>query len=107
MIDSRAVHAVAMPAASLIERQAPGANYLDAYRVAVPPGRFRNIEDVIAVAFQKGHEVGRSATEVVYHGCAPGLTWAVAYQLVAGGEMSMLTVSGHFTADSSPSWSAG
>lgn len=47
---------------------------------------------MIAAAFQKGHEVGRSATEVVYQDRAPGLVFDVAYQLTLESEQSVLTM---------------
>lgn len=89
---SRGVRTAAVPAPSLIAIPAGHADYFDAYSVTVPPERFHNLHDVIAVAFQKGHEVGRSPTEVVYQDCAPGLVFDVAYQLTVEDGRSVLTM---------------
>lgn len=89
---SRGVRAVIPPAPSLIATRVAGADYVDAYRVEVPLGRFRNLDDVIASAFQKGQLVDRSATEVVYQDGAPGLVFDVAYQLIPSGGHAALTM---------------
>lgn len=90
--NARGVRSVMAPVPSLIAIRGAGADYLDAYRVAVSPERLRNLDDVVAVAFQKGDEIGRSATEVVYQGCAPGLVFEVAYQLTLESDTSELTM---------------
>lgn len=90
--NARGVRSVRAPAPSLIAIRAIGADYVDAYRVPVSPERLRSLDDVEAAAFQKGDEVGRSATEVVYHGCGVGLVFDVAYQLTPEGETSLLTM---------------
>ena len=90
--NARGVRSVTAPTPSLLATRAVGADYLDAYRVTVSPERLQNLDNVIAAAFQKGDEVGRSETEVVYEGCAPGLVFDVAYQLTLESEKSALTM---------------
>ncbi len=89
---SRGVRAVVPQAPSLISRRIAGADYVDAYRIAEAPGRFRNLDDVVAVAFQEGRQVDRNTTEVVYEDRAPGLIFYVAYQLTSEGGQSILTM---------------
>lgn len=90
--NARGVRSVAVPSPSLIAPRATGMDYVDAYRVAVSSGRLRNLDDVVAAAFQKGDEVGWSTTEVVYTGCAPGLVFDVAYQLDHENDKPVLTM---------------
>lgn len=90
--NARGVRSVVAPAPSLIAIRAVGADYLDAYRVTASPERLRNLDDVVVAAFQKGDEVARSATEVVYTGCAPGLVFDVAYQLTHESDNPVLTM---------------
>jgi len=88
---ARGVRAVVPQAPSLISSRIADANYVDAYRITVAPGRFRDLDDVVAVAFQKGRQVDRNATEVVYEDRAPGRVFYVAYQLASEGGQSTLT----------------
>ena len=89
---SRGVRAVVPQAPSLIASRIAGADYVDAYRITVAPRRFRNLDDVIAAAFQKGRQVDRNETEVVYEDSAPGLVFYVAYQLASEGDQTALTM---------------
>ena len=89
---SRGVRTVVPKTPSLITSRIAGADYVDAYRITVAPGRFRNLDDVVAAAFQKGRQVDRNATEVVYADRAPGLVFYVAYQLDSDGGQSTLTM---------------
>lgn len=75
------VEPVPLPLQSYIAAGAASADYTDAYRVPMPYGGFRTIDDVIANAFQKGREIHRSDEEVVYEGDAPGLHFYVSYLL--------------------------
>ncbi len=89
---SRGVRVVPPPVGSLIAARAQGATYVDAYRLSVSGDELRDLDDVIAAAFQKGREVARSETEVVYQDRAPGLVFDVSYQLAPDGRRSALTM---------------
>ena len=89
---SRGVRVVPPPVGSLIAARAQGAAYIDAYRLSVSGDELRDLDDVIASAFQKGREVARNESEVVYQDRAPGLVFDVSYQLVPDGERPALTM---------------
>ncbi|WP_420632145.1 hypothetical protein [Candidatus Leptofilum sp.] len=57
------------------------ADYVDSYRAQLRESNLQNIEAVAQYAFQKGQEVGRSKSEIVFQEGAPGLGFIVAYKL--------------------------
>ena len=86
------VRTVRVPRQSLIAAHADGADYLDAYETPLVRNRFRNLEDVIVAAFQKGYEISRSETEVVYHGRSCGVAFHVSYKLSSASDPAGLTM---------------
>lgn len=86
------VRTVTLPRRSLIAAHADGADYFDAYRTPLAQGQFRNLDDVIAAAFQKGYEVSRNETEVVYHGRSCGVAFHVSYKLSSASDPKGLTI---------------
>ncbi len=80
----RGVREIERPPRSLISMTMPEPDYSDTYRAPTPPNAFLNLDDVRAVAFERGVEIARSQWEVVYEGNAPGLTYHVSY-FVEGG----------------------
>ena len=75
----RGVEAVAPPRPSLLAERASGADYVDAYRVAVAASV--DLEAVESAAPFGGELMARSDEEILYAGSAPGLRFLLSLHL--------------------------
>lgn len=87
------VESVPIPPDSYISGHAGNADYADAYRAKMEFNPYRNIDEVIEQAWEKGSgAIYRSDKEVCYEGVAPGLTYRVSYILDFKANPRTLTV---------------
>jgi hypothetical protein len=91
--NSDGVHAVPLPAGSLIAGESEKADYTDAYEIPIESDLFGNIDGVAKVAFQKGKLEGKTDNEVMYSGHVPGLRFYVSYVLTQKESGALVTVS--------------
>jgi len=68
------------------------ADYIDAYSSLLVGTNLQTIDKVAEKAFQKGKEIFRSKSEVVYQDGAPGLDFLVSYRLDSESSPKTLTI---------------
>ncbi|MEM8861815.1 MAG: hypothetical protein AAGD96_26125 [Chloroflexota bacterium] len=68
------------------------ADYVDAYRAPLRSSSLQDIDTVVYKAFQKGNEISRTGSEVIFQEGAPGLDFAVSYRLEPDDEPRTLTM---------------
>jgi hypothetical protein len=87
------VESLSIPADTYISGHAQTADYTDAYRTEMLFNQYRNIDDIIANAWEKGSgAIYRTEKEVCYEGASLGTTFRISYILDLEAKPVTLTV---------------